>query len=281
MMQFASDRVTQVADGAGSFVAHSHLQGSVVARTRGGGRSGAAADLDIHAQNGVRFVRRRSGGQMCQGKGKGKGASGGTSSASGGTSSASGGTSSATLSPPPTGAATATTDLNWSPLPRRHGVASESLCVALYCDDSWDDRAANERASGACCPRPVPVPSTPRHARSTLRTLTFADEKNIPALEAENGDLSPPPSPGLHLRPFTNPRDTPTHHPPPLPSPAHRITRPPAHDLTLESLHDLNWLQQMEPQDQVLLEVHVIWSILSLMVVLLACYTLHHQPLTG
>lgn len=267
MMQFASDRVTQVADGAGSFVAHSRVQGSVVARTRGGGRGAAAADLDIHAQNGVRFVRRRSGGQMCQGKGKGKGASAGTSSA--------------TLSPPPTGAATAATDLNWSPLPRRHGVASESLCVALYCDDSWDDRAADEVPSGACCPRPVPLPSTPRHARPTLRTLTFADEKNIPALEAENGSLSPPPSPGLHLRPYTNPRDTPTHHPPPLPSPAHRIARPPAHDLTLESLHDLNWLQQMEPQDQVLLEVHVIWSILSLMVVLLACYTLHHQPLTG
>lgn len=82
-------------------------------------------------------------------------------------------------------------------------------------------------------------------------------------------------------KPCTNPRDTPTHQPS-ITSPTRRV--PPdrsTHDLRLDSIHDLNWLNAMEPEDQVLLEVHVVWSILTLMVVLLACYTLHHHPLTG
>nr|XP_053656625.1 uncharacterized protein LOC128705481 [Cherax quadricarinatus] len=265
MMHYASNHVTQVS-GECSYVAHSRVQGSVVARTR------AENNLDFHAQNGIQYVSRGQSNQlsyqMTQQKGKQSSKSKGSKLSS----------SATTLSPPhPT-----TSDLNWSPLPRRHASASENLCVALYCDDGWEDAeeaTANSKPGQSVQPPHLPSCSSPKINRPTLRSLTFADEvpENIP----DHTSLSPPLSPTLQLRPYTNPRDTPTHHPPVLHSPTHRLTPIPAHDLTLESLHDLNWLHEMEPDDQVILEVHVIWSILSLMVVLLACYTLHHQPLSG
>ncbi|KAG7161250.1 hypothetical protein Hamer_G016305 [Homarus americanus] len=263
-MHYASNHVTQVS-GECSYVSHSRVQGSVVARAR------AENHLDFHAQNGVQYVSRGQSNQlsyqMAQPKGKQT-----TKNKSSKLSA-----SAATLSPPhPT-----SSDLNWSPLPKRHASASENLCVALYCDDGWEDAedpAAEPQPGPSVRPR-LPSCSSPKPERPTLRSLTFADE--MPDNFPDHTSLSPPLSPVLQLRPYTNPRDTPTHHPPILQSPTRRLATVPAHDLTLESLHDLNWLHEMEPDDQVILEVHVIWSILSLMVVLLACYTLHHQPLSG
>lgn len=264
MMHYASNHVTQVT-GAGSYVSHSRVQGSVVARTR------AENHIDFHAQNGIQYVSRGQSNQlsyrMTQQKGK-------QSSKS----------KSSKLSAPATSLSAplaTSSDLNWSPIPRRHASASGNLCVALYCDDGWEDgedTSANLR-SGQSAQSHMPSCSSPKPSRPTLRSLTFGDE--VPDNMPDHTSLSPPQSPALQLWPYTNPRDTPTHHPPILHSPTHRLAPIPAHDLTLESLHDLNWLHEMEPEDQIVLEVHVIWSILSLMVVLLACYTLHHQPLTG
>lgn len=262
MMHYASNHVTQVV-GDGSYVARSRVQGSVVTRAR------AENHVDFHAQNDIQYVSRGQSNQVSYQvtHQQGKQAKKRKSSKIGG----------ATLSPPQV----ISSDLNWSPLPKRHASPSESLCVALYCDDGWEDDQPLEKTTASQSVRPrLPSCSYQRPNRPSLRSLTFTDEisdDNIP----DHCSLTPPVSPAVQLRPYTNPRDTPTHHPPLLQSPTHRLAALPAHDLTLESLHDLNWLHKMEPDDQVVLEVHVIWSILSLMVVLLACYTLHHQPLTG
>ena len=142
----------------------------------------------------------------------------------------------------------------------------------------------------------------PEHEISANQSTAAPSEKSLDlplkgpaepsacAISSSKSPLSPSDSilsTGFHLspsspsqKPFTHPGDTPTH------SPATLRRRPAvdtsSHDLRLESIHDLSWLNEMEPEEQVLLEVHVIWSILSLMVVLLACYSLHHHhPLTG
>ncbi|XP_047489098.1 uncharacterized protein LOC125039303 [Penaeus chinensis] len=262
MMHYASNHVTQVV-GDGSYVSRSRVQGSVVTRAR------AENHVDFHAQNDIQYVSRGQSNQVSYQvtHQQGKQAKKRKSSKVGG----------ATLSPPQV----ISSDLNWSPIPKRHASPSESLCVALYCDDGWEDDQPLEKTTASQSVRPrLPSCSYKRPNRPSLRSLTFTDEisdDNIP----DHCSLTPPVSPAVQLRPYTNPRDTPTHHPPLLQSPTHRLAALPAHDLTLESLHDLNWLHKMEPDDQVVLEVHVIWSILSLMVVLLACYTLHHQPLTG
>lgn len=266
-MHYASNHVTQLSSD-GSYVSHARcVQGSVVARSR------TDSHIDFHAQNGVQYVSRGQSNQlsyqMTQRKGKQSGKGKGSKL----------GASAPTLSPPNA----SSSDINWSPVPRRHASASENLCVALYCDDGWDDveDSSSELPSGRSSGTNLPSCSTtPRPERPTLRSLTFSDElpeNNLP----DPGSVSPPLSPALQLRPYTNPGDTPTRHSPTHHSPVRRLAPVPAHDLTLESLHDLNWLHKMEPEDQMVLEVHVIWSILSLMVVLLACYTFHHQPLTG
>ncbi|XP_068212371.1 uncharacterized protein [Palaemon carinicauda] len=270
MMHYATNHVAQVG-GDCSYVAHSRVQGSVVARGR------TENHVDFHAQNDVKFMTRSQSSpvsyQMTQPKGKQTKKSKNSKV----------NTASTSLSPPQA----ASSDLNWSPIPRRHSSAPSNLCVALYCDDGWDEECEDipvrveAQASTSQSVRPrLPSFSSPKFHRPSLRSLTFADEQiddEIP----DTTSLTPPLSPALQLRPYTNPRDTPTHQPSLLHSPSHRIAPVPAHDLTLDSLHDLNWLHEMEPDDQVILEVHVIWSILTLMVVLLACYTLHHQPLTG
>lgn len=179
-------------------------------------------------------------------------------------------------------------NLTWSPLPKRNEKikVTEKLCVALLCggregaEVAEGDKGASENPTQ---PRPV-TPNPPQPSNSTPKLPPVRKKWPYRTLAIEqpppSPSLSPPLSPTPHLlRPCTNPRDTPTHHP----NPPHPLLPPaPARDLTLDSLHDLEWLSQMEPNDQVVLEVHVIWSILSLMVVLLACYSLHHHPpLTG
>ena len=207
--------------------------------------------------------------------------------------------------------------------PRRTTTAAaESLCVALFCDDDLDDMD-NLMETKWKEPRLDSTTVTPRHTplqpkvinsnmSPTCSTKQFHSlqqthgqieldyledeilEQQVTFREEENKhqtidsttiltSLECASEGGQQLRPYTNPRDTPTHHPTPLGghSPARRRPKMSTSDLTLESIHDLNWLHMMEPDDQAVLEVHIIWSILTLMVVLLACYSLHHQPLTG
>ncbi|XP_045108989.1 bromodomain-containing protein 4B-like [Portunus trituberculatus] len=176
--------------------------------------------------------------------------------------------------------------LTWSPLPKRNEKmkVTEKLCVALLCggregaEGGSGEKGALENPTH---PRPVtPNPPQPHNTTPKPQVRRKWPYCTLAIEPPRSPSLSPPLSPTPHLlRPCTNPRDTPTHHP----NPTHPLLPPaPARDLTLESLHDLEWLSEMDPSEQAVLEVHVIWSILSLMVVLLACYSLHHHPpLTG
>lgn len=172
-------------------------------------------------------------------------------------------------------------DLTWSPLPKRtERKVTEKLCVALLCGGREGVEGAEGGREGLDHPPAPSQPVTPsRPGPGKSRRWPYR-QLALTGPPSPTPSLSPPLSPTPHhLRPCTNPRDTPTHHP----NHAHAPLPPaPARDLTLDSLHDLEWLSEMEPGEQVILEVHVIWSILSLMVVLLACYSLHHHPpLTG
>lgn len=195
-------------------------------------------------------------------------------------------------------------NITWSPLPPRRATAAaaESLCVALFCDDPWDDIDDFEKWNE---PKLDSTTTTPKHLvpqqpkitcnmsptssatkQPDLNELDYLDEEILEEVTFEEETmhstaLAATESPGLQLRPYTNPRDTPTHHPPIGHSPSRRVPNISNSDLTLESIHDLNWLHLMEPDDQAILEVHIIWSILTLMVVLLACYSLQHHHLTG
>ncbi|KAL7642223.1 UNVERIFIED_CONTAM: hypothetical protein RMT77_006784 [Armadillidium vulgare] len=205
---------------------------------------------------------------------------------------------------------TKTAAFTWSPLPPRKGA--DKVCVALFCDDTWANMEEFEALIDSLPGNEMPTPSH-SSASSTLKRrakeeeiggavildsdddldeLTFFKKKDgdrsdgeeepdhgrrggAAAAVAGSSSTYPP------MRPSTNPRDTPTRHEPLLQSPIRMRTTSSIgkEDLTLESLHDLGWLHQMEPIDQTILEAHIIWSILTLMVVLLACYSFQHHSL--
>ena len=199
--------------------------------------------------------------------------------------------------------------LTWSPLPHKRTI--NDLCLALFCEDSWTtdsdgdeimmetapetlkstnlcSKSTNLRSNSTNVTKTMLTMNTRRRKRSPLNlsldnenvanaNVTCAtnarsinnnnnaifDNNNVPLL-LEGSDLC--------QKPCTNPRDSPTHR--------STFFSPTlcTNDLKLHSLHDLEWLRRMEPPDQTVLQVHVIWSILSLMVVLLACYSsLHHH----